>query len=142
MSARNKRATAHAPRSQRTSTRPLPKSRTPIRPVLCCPQTVHAIHSSLWTKGAELKHDVIHLRSLVDVQSKSPYKKKKITLASRDCCRLMMLLRNWSTVCSFSGFQFSRKGHFPACFRCSSLLEKSIKKLNKMRSTNTSPSKL
>ena len=73
MSARNKWATAHAPRSQRTSTRPLPKYRTPNQPVSCCPQTVHAVHSSLWTKGAELKHDVIRLRSLVDVQSKSPY---------------------------------------------------------------------
>ena len=31
MSARNTRATAHAPRSQRTSTRPLPKSWTPNR---------------------------------------------------------------------------------------------------------------
>ena len=37
MSARNNRATAHAPRSQRTSTRPLPKSRTPNRPVTRCP---------------------------------------------------------------------------------------------------------
>ena len=69
-----KRATAHAPRSQLTSTRPLPKSWTPNRPVSHCPQTVNTVHSSsLWTKGAELKHDVIRLRSLVDVQSKSPY---------------------------------------------------------------------
>ena len=73
MFAHNTRATAHAPRSQRTSTRPLPKSWTPNRPVSRCPQTVNAVHSSLWTKGAELEHDVIRLRSLVDVQSKTRY---------------------------------------------------------------------
>ena len=73
MSARNTRATVHAPRSQRTSTRPLPKSWTPNRPVSRCPQTVNAVHSRLWTKAAELKHYVIRLRSLVNVQSKTPY---------------------------------------------------------------------
>ena len=71
MSARNTRATAHAPRSQRTLTRPLPNSWTPNRPVSRCPQTVNAVHSSLWMKGAELKHYVIRLRSLVNVQSKA-----------------------------------------------------------------------
>ena len=73
MSARNKRATAHAPRSRRTSTCPLPKLRTPNWPVSRCPQTMNTVYSSLWRKGAELKHDIIRLRSLVDVQSKSPY---------------------------------------------------------------------
>ena len=88
MSARNTRATAHAPRSQRTSTRPLPKSWTPNRPVSRCPQTVNAVHSSLWTKGAELKHDVICLRSLVDVQSKSP------SYVSVDCQESYIFPRN------------------------------------------------
>ena len=72
MSARNTRATAHVPRSQRTSTRPLPKSWTPNRPVSRCPQTVNAVHSSLWTKGAELKQYIMSSFSS-ECTIKTPY---------------------------------------------------------------------
>ena len=57
MSARNIRATAHAPRLNVRSTCPLPKSWTQNRPVSRCSQTGDpgdAVDSSQWTKGRRL----------------------------------------------------------------------------------------
>ena len=74
MSARNKKATAHAACAAfstyvDTSTTQISNSK-PSGFTLSTDRERRS--QCLWTKGAELKHDVIRLRSLVNVQSKTP----------------------------------------------------------------------
>ena len=65
MSACSTRATAHAPRAQRI------RWHVHYPDLQLQTDRFHVVHRP-W--GAELKHDIIRLRSLVNVQSKTPFK--------------------------------------------------------------------